>query len=220
MTVLTIQIAKLITTNVTLLAPTDQAFQQASGRLKGLSPDDAWALLEYHALRGNYSTDANSTFFNQTRHTIARTFLNNDSYVDFGPENTKPQVIVLSRNAQGFPVVVQTTANVSFASKDQTYALGNLRLAPITKVLDIPGNLSDTVNDLGLKGLAQAAKAANLTDEWDEAAGATIFAPTDAAFGTAVKAIQGLGNLTLVAGVLNGHVINGTALYSSDLAKR
>lgn len=182
-----------------------------------MSLDAQWALLQYHALHGNYTTGADSTFFNASEHSIARTFLNNKTYADLG-SNTKPQVVVLSRNAQGFPVVVETNTNVSFVSKNQTMALGSFRLAAITKVLSIPGKLSEIIGDLGLKALAMAAKASNKTAIWDAAAGVTVFAPTDAAFTTATNSLKAL-NATQVTNVLGGHVLNGTVLYSSDLAK-
>ncbi|CAO1636444.1 unnamed protein product [Parajaminaea phylloscopi] len=212
--------AKFLATkvNVTFLAPTDQAFAQSGHQLDKLSPDDQWALLQYHALHGNFSTEATSPYYNQSKHTIARTFLTNKTYVDLGEENTKPQVVVLSRNAQGYPIVVEPSTNVSFASKTESFALGNLRLAGITKLLTIPGNLSDTLSDLGLKGLSTAAQATKLSDDWDDADGVTVFAPNDAAFASAAKDLKAL-NVSQVADVLGGHVLNGTTLYSSDLSK-
>lgn len=68
-----------------------------------------------------------------------------------------------------------------------SFAQGNLRLAGISQVLNLPGNLSDVIKDLGLKGLPQVTKTLNLSDALDMAGGLTVFAPTDQAFAAAQK---------------------------------
>lgn len=95
------QLAGFITQNITFLAPTDEAFAKAGSALAHMPKDQVLALLEYHALKGNYSTDMDSKYFNESKHTIAQTLLANKTYVDFGPKNNKSQVMVLSRDAKG-----------------------------------------------------------------------------------------------------------------------
>ncbi|PWN27548.1 Fasciclin-domain-containing protein [Jaminaea rosea] len=211
------------TQNITFLAPSDEAFAKAGHNLARVPKDQIMAILSYHALKGNYSTDgANGSatdYFNSSRHTIAQTSLTNKTYVDFGPKNEKSQVIVLSRNEQGFPVVVETNRNVTFTNKTSSYSQGNLRLAGITELLSIPGNLSDCIQEVGLKGLPQVTKTLNLSEPLDMAGGLTVFAPTDQAFAAAQRALTSAGNTTIVTNVLRGHVINGTVIYGPDLMK-
>lgn len=87
----------------------------------------------------------------------------------------------------GFPVVVETNRNVTFTNKTSSYSQGNLRLAGITELLSIPGNLSDCIQEVGLKGLPQVTKTLNLSEPLDMAGGLTVFAPTDQAFAAAQR---------------------------------
>lgn len=182
-----------------------------------MSHDQILATLQYHLLAGNYSTeDPVNGFFHQGSISLAPTVLNNKTYFSLGPDTNRSQVALLSRNDKGFPIIVGNKKNVTFSRQNTTVSQGSLSLAVIDDFLSIPGTLSNTTAEIGLKGLPQVLKMLQLSDALDSAAGLTVFAPTDAAFKAAESTLKGQTNTTLLAGVVLGHAINGTAIYGQD----
>ncbi|CAO1615033.1 unnamed protein product [Sympodiomycopsis kandeliae] len=210
-------IASIPMQNLTLLAPTDQAFAKLGNALTSAPHEAIMATLLYHVLNGSYSTTGEAVF-QANKHTIAPTLLQDPNFVHL-PANAS-QVVVLSRNQDGYPVVVTPAGNVDFVSKNDNITLGTFSLHGINSVLPIPLNLTATLaQSRNLTKLSAALYGANLTAPLNQSPGLTIFAPNDAAFVNATK--EGYTNqpdAKLLSALLANHVINGTVIYSSELA--
>ena len=84
-------------------------------------------------------------------------------------------------------------------------------------------NIVKTAEAAGFNTLVAAVKAANLTDTLENKGPFTVFAPTDEAFGNALKALgmtadQLLGNTDLLTKVLTYHVVAGKVM-AADVMK-
>lgn len=93
----------------------------------------------------------------------------------------------------------------------------NFQVYIIDAVLSLPPTLGEAATEL-LPSLAGVAQQAELLPALEAAEGLTIFAPNDQAFADLGDAANELSTEQLQA-ILANHAINGTAVYSSQLAE-
>lgn len=213
------QVADLLSNKeITLLAPTDEAFGKVGDSLKSIPQDVIFATVQYHVLMGTYPSQGPNDAFHANNHTVAMSLLNNKTYVDL--PNEMPQAVVLSRNADGYPIVVSPFGNLSFVAKSENISLANLSLHGITSLLTIPLNLTATLAQTKkLNSLIGAVTKANLAGPLAASPGLTIFAPSDTAFTAASKDLAPIqADQKAFANALGNHVVNGTVFYTSDLS--
>ena len=92
----------------------------------------------------------------------------------------------------------------------------NLMVYIIDTVLSLPLNLSAAATTF-VPSLAGVIQQANLLEPLESAMALTVFAPNDAAI-SAVMSQVGQLNTTQIQTVLANHVINGSVVYSTELA--
>lgn len=208
----------MLSRNITLLAPTDEAFGKLGDSLKSIPMDVIAATLQYHLLTGSYPTSGPQDMFHMKNHTVAMSMLTNKTYVNLPGD--MPQAVVLSRNMDGYPVVVSAFGNLSFASKNDSISMGGLSLHGVTSLLTIPLNLTATLAQTKMhNSLIAAVGKANLTMPLSMSPGLTIFAPNNDAFNAATKDIAAVsGDAKAFMNLLANHVVNGTVIYTPDLA--
>lgn len=217
---LALQVAAILSKEITLLAPTDEAFGKVGDSLKNIPKDVIFATVLYHVLQGTYPSQGADDAFHVNNHTIAMSLLTNQTYVNL--PGGMPQAVVLSRNDDGYPVVVSAFGNVSFAQKSENISLGGLSLHGINGLLTIPLNLTATLAQTKrFNSLLGAATKANVAGALTSSPGLTIFAPNDAAFTAAGAALGPVeADQMMFANVLGNHVVNGTVIYTADLAEQ
>jgi uncharacterized surface protein with fasciclin (FAS1) repeats len=95
----------------------------------------------------------------------------------------------------------------------------NIVINKVDSVIDLPGDFEDVFRANNLTAFRTAALQAGLLESLNLTHGITIFAPSDAAFAKVAKQFAGMGaNVTALRTVLMNHVLNGSVVYSSELA--
>ncbi|KAF2107850.1 Fasciclin domain-containing protein [Lophiotrema nucula] len=195
--------------NITILAPSNQAFNELANSSAGLAlasdPGLVTALLQYHVLNGTYSAAqiTNTSVF-------IPTLLTNSSYTNV----TGGQVVeaVLIGNDTTFYSGLLQNATVSTA--DVNFTGGVIHI--IDSVLTLPLTVTDTALAANLTSLYGAVNATDLISTVNETPDLTIFAPSNEAFQAIGSALANLSTTDL-ASILAYHVVNGTVGYSSGL---
>lgn len=132
------------------------------------------------------------------------------------PRN-RSQVVVLSKHEGNNTAYVQlSSGNVSFAMTSDGPQYQNIRVQPIERVLTIPPATSEVATNLGASQLAQLLQGANLVEPLDNSI-VTVFAPTNQAIEQVQQQVMSATPEQQAAVLLN-HVINGTVVYSTQLA--
>lgn len=196
-------------TNVTLLAPSNDAFNRflntSSGSAAANDSGALVALLTYHVLTGTYYA-SNLTSLNGPA--FIPTLLSNTSYANV----TGGQRVEATTQNSGLSFISGsgqlsnvTTANVNFTG-------GTIHI--IDNVLSIPQSDAATLTSANLTSLAEALTQANLVQTVSDLADVTIFAPSNEAFNAIGNLIGGLSADELTA-ILTYHVVPGRVLYSS-----
>ncbi|KAF5346433.1 hypothetical protein D9758_012767 [Tetrapyrgos nigripes] len=211
--------------NVTVFAPTDQAFSNAQSRLGGASTNDVAEVLAYHVLLGNYSspTTANTIISSTSPNvTIARTFLNASDEVRL--EGNKSQVLAWTRQGDAVTFINQNTTT----TVQNVTHVSNITLAVIDQVLAIPrdihsviesnSNLSAIEPVFGTQTTGPNGDNQALIDVLEDQRGITIFVPNnDAVIQANATLLQLAQNTTALLSVLGNHIINGTSVYSPSI---
>ena len=116
-------------------------------------------------------------------------------------------------------ILILIFSTYSFVRNTTTF--GNLTVHITNSVLDIPGDVSDAAFANNLTGLVSGLNQTQLLSSVNYTHGITIFAPSESAVAAAQQALSSAGyntsNTTLLANILQNHVINGTSIYSGDL---
>ncbi|KAH7102920.1 FAS1 domain-containing protein [Auriculariales sp. MPI-PUGE-AT-0066] len=194
--------------NYTIFAPTDKAISSGNKTVLG-DPDQLANVLSYHVVPGTYG---NSTvFYASPNNTIVHTLLNSTDSVNL-PGNASQ---VLSVNVKDGDVFVNGQGSTVKVANFTT--VGRFSVLQIDHVLTPPGSLADVAKAQKLTLFAQAVEQANLTDLLSNAKGVTIFAPTDEALTAALASLGAdAQNQTIVSTILQNHIINGSAIYSTE----
>ena len=108
--------------------------------------------------------------------------------------------------------IVEPAMNVSTTGP---VSAANLQVYVIDSVLSLPLNLSAAATQF-VPQLAGVIQQAQLLEPLAAASALTVFAPNDAAI-SAVMSQVGMLNMTQIQTVLANHVINGSAVYSTEL---
>ncbi|CAE6393730.1 unnamed protein product [Rhizoctonia solani] len=200
--------------NYTVLAPSNAAFEPV---LPGLQADNSSVgpILSYHLINGSYPADVIAP---ARSHSIAPTFLTNDTYVNLGG---LPQVQVLEKTPDGNGVVVRRTIGNATVTGSTTYQ--NLIIHVIDTVLSPPSDLKTALSTSlvsrapgGFSQLGGSLQKVGLLDQVNDAGSITVFAPVDDAFAAINQPVAGLTNEQL-SSVLQNHVLNNNLLYSTEL---
>ncbi|CAI6340084.1 unnamed protein product [Periconia digitata] len=196
--------------NITILAPSNEAFSRAAEQpaFQALTSDPQLlsAALLYHILNGTIRADdiTNTS-------TFAPTYLNSNTAAS---NVTGGQVVeaVVQGNQTSFYSGLLSRANVTEA--DLNFTGGVLHI--IDSILVPPANILDTASAFNLSAFRGAVNATNLATTLTSTPDVTIFAPNNEAFTNINSEITELDTETL-ANILAHHVINGTVGYSTDL---
>jgi len=193
-------------TNVTLLAPSNNALARLNTSGIAITPELVTALISYHTLNGTILSTALS---NETS-TFAPTHLTNPAFSNV----TGGQVVeaILANNTAYFYSGLKN--NVSVTSANLNFTGGVIHIVDGT--LTIPGNLTSTLTNTNLTALAGAAQTLNLTAPLSSLRDVTIFAPNNDAFQAVGDALANATTADLVS-VLGYHVVNGSVLYSGGI---
>lgn len=195
-------------TNVTLLAPSDEAFETFLNSSAGaaLAENDTaliQSILTYHVLNGTYESFEEEEFI--------PTALQPPTYTNV----TGGQVVHVVPGEDGAATVYSgliTPSNITGEPVNFTGGVVHI----IDAVLIIPQNVSSTAVEANLTAAVGALTRTELADAVDGLEDVTIFVPTNEAFDNIGNL---LGNLTTenLTDILTYHVVNGTVGYSSEL---
>ena len=193
-------------TNVTLLAPSNDALAALNTSGVAITSELVQALISYHTLNG---TILSSALSNETS-TFAPTHLTNPAFSNV----TGGQVVeaILSNDTAYFFSGLKN--NVSVTSANLNFTGGVIHIVDGT--LTIPGNLTSTLTNTNLTALAGAAQTLNLSSTLSGLQDVTIFAPNNDAFQAVGDALANASTADLIS-VLGYHVVNGSVLYSADI---
>ncbi len=194
-------------TNITLLAPNNEAFAQLLNSSAGAAitnGDQAQiqALFSYHVLNGTYPT------FNLPD--ITPTALQPPQFANV----TGGQVIQVKADGQRIAIYSGLLQTAMFTGNTANFTGGVLEV--IDHVLTVPQNISTTAVELNLTSAAGALTQAGLVETVDYLSDVTVFVPNNAAFQAIGSALP---NLTIedLTSILTYHVVQGTVGYSSLL---
>jgi uncharacterized surface protein with fasciclin (FAS1) repeats len=196
------------TQNVTILAPSNQAFESIGNEtLTSLASNEGLltALLQYHVLNGTFLSSA---ITNQS--TFVPTLLTNQLFTNV----TGGQVVNAKTSGDNVTFFSGLLANSSVSQADLNFTGGVIHV--IDRFLVLPEVPSDTLTSAGLSSLRGALNRTNLIEAVDTTPDVTIFAPSNEAFRNIGSAVANISDEDL-ASVLTYHVVNGTIGYSSGL---
>ncbi|KAK7742769.1 hypothetical protein SLS63_000335 [Diaporthe eres] len=194
--------------NVTILAPSNDAFEQALKAMPNLTNDMnmVTALLQYHIIVGAMM----STAFTETPQFVS-TYMGMPFAMVTG--NQKLELVKMDNMAMIFSGFKQMS---TVTKADITFDGGVVHV--IDKVLTIPMSPSVTAVDMGLTSLAGALTKTNMVTAVDGLSDVTIFAPSNKAF-EAVGSAAESASVTDLSTILSYHVLHGSdmAMFSTNL---
>jgi len=195
--------------NITILAPNNAALAAFTNSSAGLAaaanPAAVAALLTYHVLNGTILSTAitNTTAF-------VPTLLSNATYANV----TGGQVVGAKSNGSAVNVYSGLFGESHVVQANLNFTGGVIHI--IDKVLTVPVSPGDTAAAAGLTALVGALNATKLLDTVNHAKDLTIFAPSNAAFGSIANLAGNLSTDT-ASSILKYHVVQGQVLYSSKI---
>ncbi|KAG8167290.1 hypothetical protein KVR01_002979 [Diaporthe batatas] len=204
------QFTQALTTisNITILAPSNDAFEKAMKAMPGLTNDMnmVTALLQYHVMSGVMM----STAFTETPKFVS-TFMGMPFSMVTG--NQKVELVKMENMAMIFSGFKQMS---SVTKADIAFDGGVVHV--IDKVLTIPMSPSVTATDMGLTSLAGALTKTNMVMAVDSLSDVTIFAPSNKAFENIGSAAESASVMDLST-ILSYHVLHGgdMAMFSTNL---
>ncbi|KAL9629598.1 MAG: hypothetical protein Q9204_005176, partial [Flavoplaca sp. TL-2023a] len=195
-------------TNVTVLAPSNEAFEMFMSSAQGQSFNDEdaiQALLQYHIINGTYRSDAVTDM-----PVFLPTMLNSTDYANV----TGGQVVQAVMQGENVVFYSGLLNNSTVTEADQEFTGGVVHI--IDRVLTVPRNVSSTAISAGLSAVVGALTQAELVDTVQSLSDVTIFAPNNSAF-NAIGSSLGNLSMEMLTDILTYHVVNGTVAYSSML---
>jgi uncharacterized surface protein with fasciclin (FAS1) repeats len=202
-------LGQLANGNKTVFAPSNEAFSAVPEEVSS-NTTLLTQILSYHILNNTYTINGTMVAPN---HTIARTLLTGGGYTLPGNRSAP---LVLSRNSTSAQMFDINQANSNVTAMGPALA-ANLAVYIIDEVLSLPPNVSAAATML-FPSLAGVITQTGLLDPLAAAEGITIFAPNDAAV-SAITSSLGSLNTTQISTILANHVINGSVVYSTELAR-
>ncbi|KAH6651800.1 FAS1 domain-containing protein [Truncatella angustata] len=198
-------------TNITVIAPSNAAFQAAMAAMPNLATEVKnttflTSLLEYHVIQGLVPSSMIST-----TPIFASTALKIQSAT-----GTSSQMVEVVKSGVDV-LVVSGFKQVSRVTKADLFFDGGV-LHIVDTVLTEPESNSVTALDTGLTSLAGALVKTNMLAGVDTLKDATIFAPSNAAFVQVGNVVEAAGN-DLLSTVLDYHIVTGGAVKSTDLMR-
>ncbi|KAI1865249.1 hypothetical protein JX265_008296 [Neoarthrinium moseri] len=197
--------------NITIFAPSNQAFTKAMAAMPDLATmakntTFLTNLLEYHIASGVMTAAmfTNTPQFASTALTLPSTAS--------GTIRTQMVELVKS-NADA--LVVSGFRQVSRVSKADLFFDGGV-LHIIDTVLTVPDTTSATALDTGLTSLAGALARTGMVAGVDALRQATVFAPSNEAFREVGNVVES-ADMEFLSSVLDYHVVMGTAAHSTEL---
>ncbi|KAF3000016.1 hypothetical protein E8E14_004437 [Neopestalotiopsis sp. 37M] len=204
--------------NITVIAPSNAAFQKAMAAMPDLATmvkntTFLTDLLEYHVVQGLVSSSMFSTtpIFASTALQLPPS-----SNVAAGTTTKSQMVELVKSNADA--LVLSGYRQASRVTQADLFFDGGV-LHIVDSVLSPPDATSATAVDTGLTSLAGALAKANLTTGVDALRDATIFAPSNAAFVRVGNVVEAAGP-DLLSDVLAYHIVPASAVHSSELIAR
>jgi uncharacterized surface protein with fasciclin (FAS1) repeats len=193
--------------NVTILAPSDEAFMALMNTSAGMAAINdtnlVESLLTYHVLNGTYASFENTTF--------VPTALMPGMYANV----TGGQVVQAVAGSDGnvtFVTGLLQQANTTGSPVNFTGGVVHI----IDSVLTLPQNISSTAVAANLTAAVGALTRADLAMTLDEMMDVTVFVPNNEAFDAIGNLARNLSTEDLTS-ILTYHVINGTVAYSTSL---
>lgn len=214
-------------TNVTVLAPTNEAFnsflETLDLSLEDVSSDMVAAILNYHVLSGmvmSTNITENPTFVN--------TLLTNETYTNVTDgqvvsARVEDDEVIITSGLKTDATVVEAVCELcgilsivtdADSQQDLNFTGGIAHI--IDQVNIIPPNVTDLASAANLTYFLGALEAANLTDTLVGLLDVTILAPSNSAFESIGSALGNLSTEALTS-ILQNHVINGTIAYSPSI---
>ncbi|ETS84905.1 hypothetical protein PFICI_02930 [Pestalotiopsis fici W106-1] len=201
--------------NITVIAPSNAAFQKAMAAMPELATmvkntTFLTDLLEYHVVQGVVS----SSMFSTTP-LFASTALQLPVSTPAGAIKSQ-RVELIKSNADA--LVISGFKQASRVTQADLFFDGGV-LHIVDSVLAVPEVTSVTALDVGLTSLAGALAKSNLTSGVDALRDATIFAPSNAAFVQVGNVVEAAGP-DLLSDVLGYHIVTAGAVHSTELLQR
>ncbi|KAK6068925.1 Fasciclin-like arabinogalactan protein-like protein 1 [Seiridium cupressi] len=207
------QLTSALTTasNITVIAPSNAAFQAAMAAMPNLATmvkntTFLTNLLEYHVVQGVVSSSMFST---------TPVFASTALQVPLAAGPSSQMVELLKSNADA--LVISGLKQVSRVTKADLFFDGGV-LHIVDSVLTVPETNLVTALDTGLTSLAGALNKTNMLAGVDALKDATVFAPSNAAFIQVGNVVEAASN-ELLSNVLEYHIVAGGAVKSTDLMK-
>jgi len=197
--------------NITILAPSDDAFNKLPYSSLGTAfeTNDTGiirSILQYHVLNGTYA----SASFNSSFQFIP-THLTNSTYSNV----TGGAVVSLVKQAGDVIIAVSGEGSRSTVTTNDLQFTGGL-VQVIDTFLVPPENFLHTAPTFNLTAFGGATTKAKLNDYLDTTDDITVFAPWNDAFQGVGSALQDV-SVEELGNILDYHIVNGTAGYSSVL---
>lgn len=215
-------------TNITLLAPNNDAFELALNSDQGApsNNDLVSAIFSYHVLNGTYSNfSTNATFIPTALLPGAYANVTGGQVVEAigATDQTTSSATFYSGLLQNSTTVQGMTSNSTNSTNSTsessspyttTFAGGVIHI--IDHFLVLPNNLTNTAVQINLQSAVGALQVTNLSQPLDLMSDVTVFLPDNAAF-QAVGASIATSSIADLTRILEYHVVNGSVLYSTSL---
>ncbi|KPI35499.1 Stabilin-2 [Cyphellophora attinorum] len=181
--------------NITLLAPNNNAFEMALNASGGAFQNNDTSLIEavlsYHVLNGSYSNFSSMPMFIPTA--LGPGMYANHQWLD-------NDLLWLFAN--------------STVTNSTNFTNGYIHI--IDRFLTLPANITDTAVQLGLRSAVGALQVAGLASAVDMLENVTCFIPQNEAF-QAIGGTLATDSQMDLSRILEYHVVNGSVLYSTDI---
>ncbi|KAK5207137.1 hypothetical protein LTR20_006215 [Exophiala xenobiotica] len=200
-------------TNITLLAPSNMAFETALNSSTGAAftannTDVISALFSYHVLNGTYTNFSTMPEF-------VHTALMPGMYANV-TGGQAVEVLASSNMTNATVTFYSGLLQNSSVATNGTFNFTGGVVHVVDHFLVMPENLTNTAVQLNLRSAVGALTTANLADTLDTMMDTTFFVPDNAAF-QAIGSALATSTPQDLARILQYHVVNGTVGYSSML---
>lgn len=205
--------ALLSASNITILAPSNTAFEQllasdAGAPIRANDSAAIQALLSYHVLVGAYS--ASSITEDEPGH-VPTLLMENPQFANV----STGQVVQLTREDDQVIAISGLQGRSSVSTANVPFTGGIVHI--IDQVLTLPVSISATASaNPELSSLVDALTTADVVSFLDGATDLTVFAPNNEALERISSALANV-NVEQLTAVLSYHVVNGTVGYSTVL---
>lgn len=218
-------------TNITILAPSNNAFELARGTDQGVpgTSELVDAIFSYHVLNGSFANFTTMSDFiptilgegmyaNVTGGQVVEAIGARDqttSSATFYSGLLQNATTVKGEMASSGNSTNSTAAsNATGSAYSTSFAGGYIHI--IDRFLVIPENLTNTAVQLNLQSAVGALQVTNLSMPIDSMPDVTIFLPDNKAF-QAIGGLLATSTIEELTRILEYHVVNGSVLYSTDL---